>query len=180
MTQILQLLVTIASTMQGSSALLAAKSWPQLLKAIPEHSLAIDVVKYTFLAAAHPSLDQSLYWDKLDGTLVTLVDSFKDTGDFTLFFECLNRILTASPPRVSKLLKNFIMSHWMTKSGKYTISGMAGPYRGTHSGGGPQSPSSEKQAGFDASDSNVVSPIPFTSPSTHLRRGWKTDIFLRI
>ncbi len=108
MTQILQLLVTIASTLEGSSALLAAKSWPQLLKAIPEHSLALDVVKYTFLAAVHPSLEHSLYWDKLDGTLFTLVDSFKDPKDFTLFFECLNRILTASPARVSKLFKNFI------------------------------------------------------------------------
>lgn len=105
MTQILQLLVTIASTRKGSLTLLAVKSWPQLLKAIPEHSLALDVVKYAFLAVSHPSLEQSLYWDKLDGTLSTLVDSFKDTKDFTLFFECINRILTASPARVSKIFK---------------------------------------------------------------------------
>lgn len=101
MTQILQILVTLASTPKGSLALLAAKNWPQLLKAIPEHSLALDVVRYTFLTASQQSLEQSTFWDKLDGTLSILVVSFNDTEDLTLFFECLSQILTTSPERVS-------------------------------------------------------------------------------
>ncbi len=104
MTQILQILVTLGSTPKGSLTLLSAKSWPQLLKAVPEHSLAMDVVEYTFLTAASQSIDQSLFWDKLDGTLSILV-ALEDARDFTSFFESLNRILTASPVRVSNFFQ---------------------------------------------------------------------------
>ncbi len=97
----MQILVTLASTPKGSLALLNAKSWPWLLKVVSEHSLAMDVVKYAFLTAASQSLEQSLFWDKLDGTLSTLVISFGNAKDFTQLFECLNQILKASPARVS-------------------------------------------------------------------------------
>lgn len=105
MAQILQILVTLASMRKGSMTLLAAKSWPQLLKAIPEHSLALDAVKYVFLTASQQTLEHSLFWDKLDDTLSTLVVSFKDTKDLTPFFEFLDRILIASPARVSNFFK---------------------------------------------------------------------------
>ena len=103
MPQILQVLTTLASTPKGSLALLNSKSWPQLLKADSEYFFALDVVKYTFLTAATQNLESSLFWDKLDDTLSTLVGSYGNTKDPTQLFECINQILTSSPERVLPL-----------------------------------------------------------------------------
>ena len=101
--QILQILLTLASTPKGALALLNAKSWPRLLEAVPELSLALDVVKYTFVTAALQNIEQSQFWRKLDNTISTLINTFEPANDATQFFECLNQILTVSPKRASSV-----------------------------------------------------------------------------
>ena len=60
----------------------------------------MDVVGYTFLKAVSQTLEQLLFWEKLDSTLFTLAISFADTKDPIQLFEYLNQILTVSSTRV--------------------------------------------------------------------------------
>ena len=77
-------------------------SWCKLLEAVPGNSLALDVVGYTFLTAASQTVEQLLFWDKLDSTLSTLAVPFANTRDPVQFFDYLDQILTASPARVRR------------------------------------------------------------------------------
>ncbi|SLM39367.1 hypothetical protein LPUS_09893 [Lasallia pustulata] len=98
--QILQVLLTFASTQKGASGLLQVEDWSPLLEIGPQEPLVLDIVKYTFLNAASKNDQESSIARKLSAKISTLILAFRDTPSFGLLLDCLRVSLTTVPTEV--------------------------------------------------------------------------------
>ena len=98
--QILQILISIASTPNGARALLEVKDWTPILELVPQQHHVLDIVKAAYSGIGN---DENLGFaqEKLDRTMLSLVSSFSETDDAILFISWLSDLLKALPARVS-------------------------------------------------------------------------------
>lgn len=80
----------------GSNALLRAKNWPQLVALSPQQDLALDVVKYVFVASFTNDIEDSGAQDIFNATLDSLISLFRNHLKVARFFRALHEILTTT------------------------------------------------------------------------------------
>lgn len=102
----MQILVTLANTQLGSSALLHAKNWPQLVALFPQQDLALDVIKRVFVVSFANNLEDLSAQKIFNITLFSLISSFQHRSKVAVFYQALNEILSTAPVGVS-LYSNF-------------------------------------------------------------------------
>ena len=83
--------------------MLHTESWPQLVTLAPQQDLALDVVKYAFLASFTDNHGESAE-DIFNTTIGSLVLLFRNHAKDALFSQALRDILTTVPVAVRTCL----------------------------------------------------------------------------
>lgn len=81
--------------------MLRSKKWQQLVVLAAQQDLALDVIKYAFIASSSTTLEESDVQEKINPTLLSLVSIFGNSSKDILLSRVLNHILITVPVTVS-------------------------------------------------------------------------------
>ncbi|KAL8831811.1 MAG: hypothetical protein Q9170_005139 [Blastenia crenularia] len=96
--QILQILLTLASTPRGSAALLKSDQWPAVQTMAVDHDVAFKVIEHAYaIAAASEALDLSSPLPRIHETISNLVNVSQGITNRILVFRCLKHLLLLVP-----------------------------------------------------------------------------------
>ncbi|KAI4174606.1 MAG: hypothetical protein LQ343_002179 [Gyalolechia ehrenbergii] len=102
--QILQVLLTLASTHHGSAALLEVPEWTRFLPFVVDYEDGLKIFDYACAIAALEAADITTQPLKLHETIYSLVNASPQPGDTTSLFQCIANMVrffpkeTSSPP----------------------------------------------------------------------------------
>lgn len=88
-------MLTLASTEQGSAALMSTDAWPQLIRSASQHQLALDVIKYAYLNMSLSRVEGLDIGKALNGTIGDLVNAFEKSSDCSVFFQTLQEVFNS-------------------------------------------------------------------------------------
>ncbi|MCJ1265164.1 hypothetical protein MMC22_005039 [Lobaria immixta] len=96
-TQILQILLTLASKQTGSTVILCSERWAHLVDFAPQDDLALDVIKFAFLNTPSEVLQKPDILRKVNETLSHMVSPYRSTAMHPQLFQALHEIFSLLP-----------------------------------------------------------------------------------
>lgn len=94
-------MLTLASTDQGSLALMSTDVWPQLVNSASQNQLALDVIKYAYINMSPFRLEDPEIRKEFNEMIGKLINNFQKSPDCFIFFQMLQEVFNAFPIGVS-------------------------------------------------------------------------------